>query len=130
MSSCCDKTSHNSSKPEPENAHESTSKRWPQLQNHSLAPFISALLHGSCCWLPALLDVLTVGSASVSAVHRLQPVFLAITLVLLGDRFRRRGLTRDNMLHLVFTCVLLGLPRVLEALKKPQPVAGHGGRCH
>lgn len=79
----------------------------------------------------ALLDIFTIGSASVSAIHRLRPIFLAVTLVLIVDRFRRKGLTRDNMLHVALTCALLALPRVVDVFRKPQVVGhGHTGSCH
>lgn len=75
--------------------------------------------------------MLTIGSASVSAVHRLRPVFLVVTLVLIIDRFRRKGVTRDNLLHVAFTGALLLLPRFLEAVRQPKVVGRHGGgSCH
>jgi hypothetical protein len=78
----------------------------------------------------ALLDIFTIGSASAATMHRLKPLFLAITLLLLVDRFRRKGVTRDNLLHVALTCALLAVPRILDVVKKPHPVVAHTGSCH
>jgi hypothetical protein len=49
MSSCCDKSAQASPKAAPDG---SAPKNQSLLHSLPLAPFISALLHGSCCWLP------------------------------------------------------------------------------
>jgi len=113
------------------------------------SPVVTALLHGSCCWLPVrgkratvsslvansltskgLLDLLTVGSASVATVHRLRPFLLTITVVLLADSLRRRGPTYRNIVQVTLCGVLLLLPRLANSVGKMGTVTAPTRSCH
>ena len=62
-----------------------------------------------------VLNFVTAGSATFSALHYLEPVFLTITLLLFMDNIRREGFTRRNLqrgLMIAFTTLLV--PRLLK----------------
>ncbi|KAL1959849.1 hypothetical protein VTO42DRAFT_994 [Malbranchea cinnamomea] len=95
-----------------------------------VSPFFSALLSCSCCWLPALLDFLSVGSASVTILERFRPIFLLITIGLLSWDLHKRGFTQRTVKRIIISGILLIWPQLLDLLRKEgaaQPVAH---KCH
>lgn len=114
---------------------------------------VAALLHGSCCWLPVshrsetcaretkentdwqahsqtILDFLSIGSASATALHRFQPVFLGVTFIALAHIFHREGLSHRNLLRIALSFALLLIPRVLRVPAGGESEAAHHGDCH
>jgi len=150
MPPCCkDSPSGESKSADPATSGPSALWRLALAENTLLAPVVTALLHGSCCWLPVrgkratvsslvansltskgLLDLLTVGSASVATVHRLRPFLLTITVVLLADSLRRRGPTYRNIVQVTLCGVLLLLPRLANSVGKMGTVTAPTRSCH
>ncbi|EZF69063.1 hypothetical protein H105_08469 [Trichophyton soudanense CBS 452.61] len=96
--SCCE----NSPSPSSSETKQSTSPgqkegSQPQGVLASLSPVFFALLHSSCCWLPILLDFLSIGTASVSIFERLRPAFLLFTLLTLGWSVYRNGFDKTQI---------------------------------
>ncbi|KAH8795269.1 hypothetical protein BGZ57DRAFT_1012081 [Hyaloscypha finlandica] len=112
MSSCCEAPKSSQS---PSSKGDTSSKSVQKGSGvtswlGSFAPVFSALLHCSCCWLPTLLDLTSIGSASAATISSLRPVLLSITVLILLDSIRRQGLNRHNLLR-IFASVLVLLPR-------------------
>ncbi|ELR02988.1 hypothetical protein GMDG_05843 [Pseudogymnoascus destructans 20631-21] len=131
--SCCDQPKQSSSSPNKANApspdspnnQESLSFRLP-----SISPVLSALLHSSCCWLPALLDLTSIGSASVASISHLKPIFSAITVWVLMDSFRRQGVTSRNLLRALVSVLILLLPMALAYFQPAAPAEAPKHSCH
>ncbi|OBT96539.1 hypothetical protein VE01_05288 [Pseudogymnoascus verrucosus] len=131
--SCCDKPKEASSSPDkadassPDSANkqESLAFRIP-----TISPVLSALLHSSCCWLPTLLDLTSIGSASVASIGHLKPIFAAITVWVLMDSFRREGATNRNVLRALMSGFLLILPMILNLSHPGASAETSGKSCH
>lgn len=88
-----------------------------QTENRfNLAPLTSFTPKG-------LLELFTVGAASAATVHRLRPVLLLVTIILLADRLRRRGPTFRNLIQIALCGALLLLPGLLESVRKLRTLA-------
>jgi hypothetical protein len=143
MPSCCD-----SPKEPPSYSDPPSGALFPRL--YSLSPIALSLLHSSCCWLPVstcthiyaqaidlflrsfqvLLDISSVGSASATALHRLRPLFLLTTLLLLIASVRREGLCRRSLLRIAVSGLVLGLPQLSTFARRSwTPTAAHKS-CH
>merc|ERR1711939_430628 len=132
MPSCCE-----SSKPSLSslnNCHSPSDplKRRARVTSYfsSLSPVLSALLHSSCCWLPTLLDLTTLGSASAAAFNHLRPVFLAVTLLVLLDSIRRQGLNRHNLVRILLSGLVLIFPRAFDYYQQTVTTNLSKKSCH
>ncbi|PMD36335.1 hypothetical protein L207DRAFT_637458 [Hyaloscypha variabilis F] len=96
----------------------------------SSAPVLSALLHSSCCWLPTLLDLTSIGSASAATVSNLRPVFLSITVLILLDSIRRQGFNRHNLLRILISSLVLFIPRLQSYYQQATAVETPKHSCH
>lgn len=133
MSSCCsatpDSSTSSSANAQPP-CELSQSQSFFKSYYSSLSPLFSALLHSSCCWLPTLLDLTSIGSASAASITRLRPVFLAITIVIILDSLRRQGLSRHNVIRIVLSALVLLLPQIHGSYQKITTVGPPKKSCH
>ncbi|OAX84058.1 hypothetical protein ACJ72_01562 [Emergomyces africanus] len=128
MASCCDQNKEHkaSSNPKQEN-----SKTAPDVSRFSLiSPIASALLHSSCCWLPALLDFFSIGSASASQFQSLRPVFFWVTLLILAESIRRNGFDRRTFYRVAISGLFLALPRLSSYAKQAANPGTPQRICH
>lgn len=77
-----------------------------------------------------VLDFVSVGSAFATTLHRLKPVFLAVTVITLANAFWRGGFSRRNLLRCTISLGLLLVPRVLELVSLEEGGSTQTGSCH
>ncbi|KAK2734311.1 hypothetical protein FQN57_001716 [Myotisia sp. PD_48] len=129
-SSCCEKTPEKTpEKPSDDSCCKkpSDSRSLSRLQSAlgTLSPVLPALLHSSCCWLPALLDFLSIGSASAGFSARFRSVFLLVTLLILGWSVYRDGFTKRNIQRIALSFILLSWPQINQLRKAPETAQKH-----
>ncbi|OBT67353.1 hypothetical protein VE03_02995 [Pseudogymnoascus sp. 23342-1-I1] len=132
MPSCCDQPKESSSPNKADASSKDPCNNQESLASRllSLSPVLSALLHSSCCWLPAVLDLTSIGSASAASISHLKPFFSAITLLVLVDSIRRQGFTSRNLLRALVSGLLLLLPTALAYFQPAAPVEAPRHSCH
>ncbi|PGH18801.1 hypothetical protein AJ79_00214 [Helicocarpus griseus UAMH5409] len=125
MASCCDsddkRKASSDSKPVP---NPSGSSRLSSI----ITPVASALLHSSCCWLPALLDFFTIGSASASQFQSLRPFFFWATILILVESVRRNGFDRRAFFRIAISGFFLALPQLYICTGLPRGSIMGGGQ--
>jgi len=96
-----------------------------------------ALLYSSCCWLPILLEGLTISSAAATFLgpfQQLKPILLAVTILLSVHTLRRQGLSRRAILQATLPVLVLLAPAALKAVRTannaPLQHHGHHRSCH
>ena len=155
MSSCCEKPSENSRCGHTDSTNEQSDSGLPGVFS-KLSPVIPALLHSSCCWLPvihyplklrcqplcssfanpesfpsqAVLDFLSIGSASISIFQRFRSVFLVLTLLILGWDIYNRGLTKRNLGRIALSALFLSWPHLSSVIRQPDTHGTHHKSCH
>lgn len=132
MSSCCEAPKSSlSPSSKKESSSESAQKDSAVVSwIDSFVPVFSALLHSSCCWLPTLLDLTSIGSASAATVSNLRPIFLSITVLILLDSLRRQGFNRHNLIRILASGLVLVLPKVLGYYQKAVAIDAPKHSCH
>ncbi|KAH8763939.1 hypothetical protein F5882DRAFT_19942 [Hyaloscypha sp. PMI_1271] len=132
MSSCCEAPKSSQS---PSSKGDTSSKSVQKGSGvtswiGSFAPVFSALLHSSCCWLPTLLDLTSIGSASAATISSLRPVFLSITVLILLDSIRRQGLNRHNLLRIFASVLVLFIPKIQGYYQEAVAIETPKHTCH
>lgn len=140
MSSCCEKPSESTKSSccgDKDNTNEQSALGLLKTIL-DLSPVFPALLHSSCCWLPVIiysfsfsgyfqrlfadveyyvhsqstLQFLSISSAFASNIERVRPVFLTVTLIILGWDLYTRGFTKSSFARLAITTLLLAWPHL------------------
>ncbi|KAJ8097159.1 hypothetical protein POJ06DRAFT_262674 [Lipomyces tetrasporus] len=130
MTSCCHSPRSSSAGNEKESCPSKPTSRGALSRLSIVSPFITALLHNSCCWLPVLLDGLSVGSAGAAALHRARPVLLLTTLCILAWSVYYRGFTHRNLFRILISCLLLVWPWLYDFGMHSRVYPASTGSCH
>merc|ERR1711939_945968 len=93
----------------------------------TVLPAITATLHLSCCWVPALVDVISVGTASTTYIPQSRNVFLILTILILAWSINRDGLSRRNVLRIALSISILQGRKIATLLLNS---TAQGSNCH
>merc|ERR1711977_703348 len=86
-----------------------------------------ATLHLSCCWVPALVDVISVGTASTTYIPQSRNVFLILTILILAWSINRDGLSRRNVIRIALPISILQGQRIASLILNS---TARGSKCH
>merc|ERR1712225_84824 len=86
-----------------------------------------ATLHLSCCWVPALVDVISVGTASTTYIPQSRNVFLILTILILAWSINRDGLSRRNVIRIALSISILQGQKIATLILNS---TASGSKCH